>query len=134
MARACARSVLPGGILAVWREPVPYGQPLRQDNAAAECAEIKSAQHPPTLTGWQGYCSFNGERERFREPPFSKPPAMHSPSLVPASVALKVSALFVGALSALFVVSLASEDQRRFAVCRAAGNSSDACLLLIGGR
>jgi hypothetical protein len=46
----------------------------------------------------------------------------------------KLSSLFAGSLFALFVVSLASEDQRRFVSCRATGASADACLLQIAGR
>jgi hypothetical protein len=47
---------------------------------------------------------------------------------------LKLSAFFGAALLALFVGSLASEDQRHFVACRASGASADACLLQIGGR
>jgi hypothetical protein len=47
---------------------------------------------------------------------------------------LKVSAVFLLPLLALFVGSLASEDQRRFLSCRQAGSSVDACLLQISGR
>jgi hypothetical protein len=46
----------------------------------------------------------------------------------------KLSTLFAGSLFALFVVSLASEDQRHFVACRASGASTDACLLQITGR
>jgi hypothetical protein len=47
---------------------------------------------------------------------------------------LKISAVFLLPLLALFVGSLASEDQRRFLTCRQAGASVDACLLQISGR
>jgi hypothetical protein len=46
----------------------------------------------------------------------------------------KLSSLFAGSLFALFVVSLASEDQRHFVSCRATGASADACLLQLSGR
>jgi hypothetical protein len=50
------------------------------------------------------------------------------------TVTAKISALFVGAFCALFVGTLAIEDQRHFVACRAAGASADACLLQISGR
>jgi hypothetical protein len=50
------------------------------------------------------------------------------------SLTAKFSALFAGSLFALFVVSLASDDQRRFVSCRATGASVDACLLQLSGR
>jgi len=43
-------------------------------------------------------------------------------------------ALFGGSLLLLFIASLASEDQRHFASCKASGASTDACLLQISGR
>jgi hypothetical protein len=50
------------------------------------------------------------------------------------TVAAKVSALFLGAFAALFVGTLAIEDQRHFVACRTTGASADACLLKINGR
>jgi hypothetical protein len=50
------------------------------------------------------------------------------------SIPCKLAALFSGALAALFVASLAVEDQRLFVSCRASGVSVDACLLRINGR
>jgi hypothetical protein len=50
------------------------------------------------------------------------------------SLTAKLSALFGGSLLALFVCSLAAEDQRLFVACRATGASADACLLQISGR
>jgi hypothetical protein len=47
---------------------------------------------------------------------------------------LKISAVFLLPLLALFVGSLASEDQRHFLSCRQTGASVDACLLQISGR
>jgi hypothetical protein len=47
---------------------------------------------------------------------------------------LKISAVFLLPLLALFVGSLASEDQRHFLACRQTGASVDACLLQISGR
>jgi hypothetical protein len=49
-------------------------------------------------------------------------------------LALKLSAVFGGSLLALFIGSLAVEDQRHFVACRASGASVDACLLQISGR
>lgn len=76
------------------------------------------------------YCCFNGKGERFpgRQPLGSKP-AMHALTLT-----AKLSALFGGSLFALFVGTLAIEDQRLFVSCRLAGASVDACLLQISGR
>lgn len=50
------------------------------------------------------------------------------------SITAKLSALFGGSLLALFVGTLAIEDQRHFVSCRMAGGSVDACLLQISGR
>jgi hypothetical protein len=50
------------------------------------------------------------------------------------STTAKLAALFGGSLLALFVASLAVEDQRLFVACRASGASVDACLLQISGR
>ena len=50
------------------------------------------------------------------------------------SLTAKLSALFAGSLFALFVASLASQDQRLFVACRASGASADACLLQLSGR
>jgi hypothetical protein len=50
------------------------------------------------------------------------------------SIIAKLAALFGGSLVALFVASLAVEDQRHFVACRASGASADACLLQISGR
>jgi hypothetical protein len=47
---------------------------------------------------------------------------------------LKISAVFLLPLLALFVGSLASEDQRHFLACRQTGANVDACLLQISGR
>lgn len=55
-------------------------------------------------------------------------------AIYPASIALKLSALFAGSLLAIFAASLASENQRHFLSCRADGGSVDACLLKINGR
>ena len=76
------------------------------------------------------YDSRNGKAERFagRQPLGSKP-VMHALTLT-----AKLSALFGGSLFALFVGTLAIEDQRLFVSCRLAGASVDACLLQISGR
>jgi hypothetical protein len=50
------------------------------------------------------------------------------------SASLSVSAILLAPLVALFIGSLASENQRIFLSCRANGGSVDACLLLISGR
>jgi hypothetical protein len=50
------------------------------------------------------------------------------------SITAKLSALFGGSLFALFVGTLAIEDQRHFVSCRMAGGGVDACLLQINGR
>jgi hypothetical protein len=50
------------------------------------------------------------------------------------STTAKLAALFGGSLLALFVASLAVEDQRHFVACRASVASADACLLQISGR
>jgi hypothetical protein len=52
----------------------------------------------------------------------------------PTMTFLKISAVFLLPLLALFVGSLASEDQRHFLACRQTGASADACLLQISGR
>jgi hypothetical protein len=49
-------------------------------------------------------------------------------------VTTKLAALFGGSLAALFVGTLAIEDQRHFVACRASGASADACLLQLQGR
>lgn len=49
------------------------------------------------------------------------------------SLAARLSAVFGGSLLALFIASLAIEDQRQFASCRISA-SVDACLLQINGR
>ena len=49
-------------------------------------------------------------------------------------ITAKLSALFGGSLFALFIGTLAIEDQRHFVTCRMAGASVDACLLQINGR
>lgn len=84
-----------------------------------------------TLTEfWPGrpYCCFNGKGGDLgaAHPEF---PIMHALSLT-----AKLSALFGGSLFALFVGTLAIEDQRLFVSCRLAGASVDACLLQISGR
>jgi hypothetical protein len=48
--------------------------------------------------------------------------------------ALKISGIVLAPLLALFVGSLAAEDQRRFLACRQLGASADACILQISGR
>jgi hypothetical protein len=47
---------------------------------------------------------------------------------------VKLSALFSGSLLAIFLGSLAMENQRQFISCRLTGASVDACLLQIHGR
>ena len=49
-------------------------------------------------------------------------------------VALKISGIVLAPLLALFISSLAAEDQRRFLDCRQSGASVDACILQISGR
>ena len=56
------------------------------------------------------------------------------PHRLPTMAFLKISAVFLLPLLALFVGSLASEDQRHFLACRQTGASADACLLQISGR
>jgi hypothetical protein len=56
------------------------------------------------------------------------------PSLFPLMAFLKISAVFLLPLLALFVGSLAVEDQRHFLSCRQTGASADTCLLQISGR
>jgi hypothetical protein len=50
------------------------------------------------------------------------------------SITAKLSALFGGSLFALFIGTLAIEDQRHFVDCRMTGGNVDACLLQISGR
>jgi hypothetical protein len=50
------------------------------------------------------------------------------------SAGLGVSAVLLSPLVALFIGSLALENQRVFLSCRANGASADACWLLIAGR
>ena len=47
---------------------------------------------------------------------------------------VKIGGAFAGSILIAFAVSLASEDQRNFVDCRAAGVSVDACLLQLNGR
>ena len=61
--------------------------------------------------------------------PFQTIRTMHA-----ATITAKLAGLFAGSLLTLFVVSLASEDQRHFVACRATGATADACLLQISGR
>ena len=49
-------------------------------------------------------------------------------------VPLKISGIVLAPLLALFIGSLAAEDQRRFLDCRQSGASADACILQISGR
>jgi hypothetical protein len=49
-------------------------------------------------------------------------------------VVLKISGIVLAPLLALFIGSLAAEDQRRFLDCRQSGASADACILQISGR
>ena len=49
-------------------------------------------------------------------------------------LAVKLAGAFAGSILIIFAASLASEDQRLFVECRAAGVSVDACLLQINGR
>jgi hypothetical protein len=49
-------------------------------------------------------------------------------------VTARLAALFGGSLLALFVGTLAIEDQRLFVACRASGQSADSCLLQLQGR
>jgi hypothetical protein len=48
--------------------------------------------------------------------------------------AVSIVGMFVAPLLILFVVSLASEDQRHYVSCRLDGHGLDACLLKINGR
>ena len=52
----------------------------------------------------------------------------------PFFLTVKLSALFSGSLLAIFLGSLAMENQRQFISCRLTGASVDACLLQIHGR
>lgn len=74
------------------------------------------------------YCCFNGKGGD----PGTANPANHTMQAL--TLTAKLSALFGGSLFALFVGTLAIEDQRHFVSCRLAGASVDACLLQISGR
>ena len=56
------------------------------------------------------------------------------PTMFTLKVTAKLAALFGGSLLALFVGTLAIEDQRLFVACRASGQSADSCLLQLQGR
>ena len=50
------------------------------------------------------------------------------------TLTVNLAGAFAGSIMIVFAASLASEDQRNFVECRAAGVSLDACLLQINGR
>jgi hypothetical protein len=100
------------------------GQTTKPAHDAAQCDGLASGTAGSVKGQNLGDHSFKA-RESIPKP---------VPSLFPSMTFLKISAVFLLPLLALFVGSLASEDQRQFLSCRQAGASVDACLLQISGR
>ena len=98
-------------------------QPCKPAQGAAPCDGLASGLRCGDVGSIWAHTSFNGDG------------AIPSrPHRFPTMTFLKISGVFLLPLLALFVGSLASEDQRHFLACRQTGASADACLLQISGR